>query len=177
MILKLTPLVERIDRELAKDQDERVDFRVEVDNPSTLKNHLEDYKAALRQDWYQKFQMWHRKGTGFIQFRFNVRTNNSYTIVDIKPELEKKESYKIIEPVTTTPQDGVPLELDDLGVSGYILEMTPRIIVFRSSLSPETQAYLKDPINNPPSALINLATRMGYNVTSLIEKVRFVYGS
>lgn len=174
-VLLLLPLVERIDRELAKEQSERQDFKVKSENPTTLKNWMETYKSQYRSDWNQKFQMWNRKHGEMphVEFKFNLRTITSYSIIEADPMVGKIE---ILEAPQKFEQDGVPMEISDLEVVGYILSLTPKIVVFISSLEADTQAYLKDPLNVQPTALINLALRSGYKIIPQEEKVRFTYG-
>lgn len=172
-VAKLQPIITAIDDELAKDQDERIDFHIETPTPTTLKNHLEQYKCDYRQDWKQRFQMFNYKNSKRLEFKFNFRANNVYKI--IKPG--QAEDLEVVKDTPVMGADGVPLELNDIEVAGYILQGHQKIVVLLSCLSLKTQSWCKDPLNNESTALISLCIRLSYKITLLTERVRFEYGA
>lgn len=169
IVRKLAPITEQIDRELEKDQAERVDFKIETDAASTLKNHLETYKAQLRQDWNGRFQMW--KSKGCLEIRFGVHKTLNFRIA--KPA--ELPEFTVI-PSSETFTTGVPLEVDDLAVAGMLLELTSPLIVSKRSLTEETIAWVNNPLNAEPTGVILTAQRLGYSIVNLGDRVRFTTG-
>ena len=165
---KLLPITEKIERELEKEQDERVDFKIDTDAAATLKNHLETFKAQLRPDWNGKFQMW-RNTTG-LEIRFGLRKTLNFRI----PNPAEVPAFTVPD-AQIAGLDGVAQEVDDVEACGILLEMNS-VVISKLKMSDASRLAIEDPINGEPTALTNLATRMGYTIRNLPDRVKFSLG-
>jgi hypothetical protein len=174
-IERIRPIVDQIDTELEKEQDDRTDFQVYSDNVTALKNALAHYKSVYKRDiWNGKF--WMIKSTDkktreeYLDFRFGAKPVTKFSVAiktsantpDSTPDFEIRHNDPI-------PADGVMREMSDAQISQFILMEQPDSAVFdRSFLSNETNRWLDDPKVADPSALINLLERRGYQATSVL---------
>jgi len=174
-IERIRPIVDQIDAELEKEQEDRTDFQVYSDNVVALKNALAHYKSVFKRDiWNGKFWMIKsidkRTKEEYLDFRFGAKpvTKFSVAIKSGTNATEDSTSFEIRhnEPV---PADGVMREMNDSQISMFILTEKPESAVFdRKFLSEETNAWLNDPKLAETSALINLLERYGYHATSVL---------
>lgn len=170
----LKPLADKIDAELAKEQIQRQDIEVEVNNPGKLKNQLEYYKVQLRKDWYMKFQMWKKEKENKLIIRFKSPLNSGYKILD--PIKDEEGGYRIVETDRVLTPDEVPQSISDADCFGLMLAGNHKFTVFIDGLNQDTQEFLKDPQNKTETALIAGARRLGYRIDLQDTRVRFMYG-
>lgn len=179
-ISKLTPIIDQIDAELAKEQEDRVDFQVYTDNTNSLKNALVHYKSLFRRtEWNGKFWIVKssnkKTGEDFLDFRFSAKPTTKFSF-EIKKEEDKDDLAFTIRSNEPVPADGPVRELSDNQITSLILMESPNSAVFdRKYLSAETNAWLDDPKNADTSALINVCERRGYKVTTVLGSRMRIY--
>jgi len=167
----LKPIIDQIDFELSKDQEDRVSFQIHSNRVPSLKANLATYKSLFRsEDWNGKFWMTKKKskeGESYLEINFSPTVRMNFTMKPVeKPPEEKVELYNIVsESSGPNPGDGPALEMNDRQISQMLLLESPRSAQFLiSALSPETQAFLADMKSGEPSGLINLITRADYKI-------------
>lgn len=182
-IEQLKPIIEQIDKELEKDQEDRISFRIYSNKVPTLKTSLATYKSLYkREEWNGKFWMHKKKNKEtdetFLEVDFTPRTAMNFVIQQLGVNItEPKDGITIVANNDAPhPGDGAALEMDDKQATMYILQESPRVVQFLiSSLSVATQQYLADRKNAEPSALINLLQRNDYNISVVMGTRLRVY--
>jgi len=161
-ISALQPIVEAIDAELEKEQEDRQLITIQTNNPKTLKNNLAAYKTMFRRDWNSKF--WMKKKAEAVEISFHPTAKLNFTMqIGGPPVKEDTVTFNIVKPDALRPADGPPLEMNDAQVTQYMLIENPSDVQFLvQALNEGTQNYLKDPSNNETPALINFLHRRGY---------------
>lgn len=183
-IEQLAPIIEQIDNELAKDQEDRVTFIIRSDRVPSLKANLATYKSLFRRDeWNGKFWM-HKKldkktDIPYLEINFSPRGRPNFIIE--KPETATlDESDRLFDTITTNdalnPGDGPAYEMNDRQISQMLLLEAPKSAQFLiSHLSTETQEFLKDMKNADPTGLINLIQRNGYRISIVMDTRLRIY--
>jgi hypothetical protein len=177
----ILPIIEAIDKQLAMAQDDRKNFLIETDKIDTLKNTLVAYKTNFKkEEWNGRFFMTKQRNKGlYIDFRPKNVPKPSFANIafDEEPVASNALNFTIMD--TSAPEDGVAVELNDNQLSQELLMENPSsIMVLLASLSDETRKYFRNPLSEPPSALVNLFQKRGYKY-QLIQgtKVRIFTGS
>jgi hypothetical protein len=175
-IERLTPIIQAIDDELTKEQEDREDFKVYTTSANSMKNALVHYKAVYKAaEWNGKF--WMVKGKDkkadeeYLEFRFSNlnRTRFEISKVGVKDDDVASVDIPIIRKNTPVPADGPVLEMNDNQISQMILMENPTSATFdRKFLSKETNNFLDNSRTAEPSALINVALRRGYQVVPVL---------
>lgn len=166
-INSLQPIVEAIDAELAKEQPERCDITIQTSNPKTLKNNLATYKSLFRRDWNSRF--WMSKKNDSVVISFNPAQKLNFTIHVGSPAQEEVLQYNIVKADGVRPGIGPVLEMNDMQITQHLLMENPSDSQYHlAMLSDETQEFLKDPINEKPTALINFLERRGYKYAVIL---------
>jgi hypothetical protein len=161
-ISALQPIVDAIDAELEKEQEDRQLITIQTNNPKTLKNNLAAYKTMFRRDWNAKFWMKKKAEAVEISFHPTAKLNFTMHIGGSKPK-EDGVTFNIVKPDALRPAEGPPIEMNDAQITQYMLIENPSDIQFLvAALNPGTQEYFKDPSNNETPALINFLHRRGY---------------
>lgn len=160
-INSLQPIVEAIDAELAKEQPERCDITLQTSNPKTLKNNLATYKSLFRRDWNSRF--WMSKKSDSVVISFNPTQRLNFTVHVGSPAQEETLQYNIVKTDGMRPGTGPVLEMNDMQLTQHLLMENPSDSQYHlAALSEDTQTFLNDPLNQPPTALINFLQRRGY---------------
>lgn len=165
----LQPIVEAIDAELQKDQQERCDITLQTSNPKTLKNNLATFKSLFRRDWNSRFWMSKKKDAVVISFNPAQRLN--FTMHVGSPQAEECLQYNIVRPDGIRPGTSPVLEMNDMEITQYLLMENPQDVQFNFLLlSVDTQKFLRDPLNEQPTALINFLQRRGYKYSLILNQ-------
>lgn len=167
-ISALQPIVEAIDRELAKEQDAREEIHIETNNPKTLKNNLSTYKSLFRRDWNSRF--WMSKRDDRIVVSFSPSEKLNFTLhVGVKPPVEEVQ-FNIVQSDGVRPGDGPALEMNDMQITQHLLMENPSDVQFSLlHISTETLNFLRNPVTAEPTALINFLQRRGYKYAVIMN--------
>lgn len=181
-IEEIKPIIDQIDNELKKDQDERITFQIITNRVPSLKTALATYKSLFRrEEWNGKFWMHKKKnketGEAYLEINFSPRERMNFSIQQIGVVKNTDTEFTIIaNNDAPNPGDGPALEMNDSQVSVYILTEQPRAAQFLiSCLTDATKEYLKDVKNNEKSALMNLLERNGYRCSVVMDTRLRIY--
>jgi hypothetical protein len=173
---QLRLIIDQIDSELAKDQEDRVSFQIYSNRVPSLKSNLATYKSLFRAaEWNGKFWMIKKKtkeGETFLDIQFSPSARMNFTIKQTeKPDEDNTELYNIVADASgPNPGDGPAHEMNDRQISQMLLLDAPQSAQFLiSCLSPETQTFLQDMKSAEASALINLIQRSGYKISVVMN--------
>lgn len=167
-ISALQPIVEAIDAELLKEQYERCDITLQTSNPKTLKNNLATYKSIFRRDWNSRF--WMSKKNDSVVISFNPAQKLNFTVHVGSPKVEETLQFNIVKADGVRPGTGPVLEMNDMQITQHLLMENPSDSQYQlAMLSEDTQTFLKDPINEKPTALINFLERRGYKYAVIMN--------
>lgn len=181
-IEEIKPIIEQIDNELLKDQDERITFQIFTNRVPSLKTALATYKSLFRrEEWNGKFWMHKKKnketGEAYLEINFSPRERMNFSIQQLGVVKNTDTEFTIVtNNDAPNPGDGPALEMNDQQISVYLLTEQPRAAQFLiSHLSENTKAFLADIKNGEPSALINLIERNGYRISVVMDTRLRIY--
>jgi len=165
---KLKPIIDAIEDELQKDQDDRQPLLIKTTQVRTLKNSLAEYKSNFkRAEWNGRFEMWQRKD--HLEINFNVKkVKLQFTIergVNVPDDPDKYDIVRPAETVSTAGQGPVQ-ELNDRQITERLLvENIDEGFFWIPALSDETRHFLSNMKTADPSALINLLMKRSYKIS------------
>jgi hypothetical protein len=166
---KLKPIIDLIDAELEKDQEERLPIILRTTQVRTLKNSLAEYKSNYkRAEWNGRFEMWQRKD--HLEINFNVKqVKLQYSIErGVNTPAPDDDKYDIVRPSSTvsTAGQGPVKELNDRQITELLLvDNIDEGFFWIPALSDETKTFLSNMKTADPSALINLLMKRSYKIS------------
>ena len=181
-IEQLAPIIEQIDHELAKDQEDRVSFQLYSNRVPSLKTSLATYKSLFKRDeWNGKFWM-HKKTNKetkeqYLEIDFTPKSRMNFTMKPVEVPKDTDAAFHIVTPNDApNPGDGPAFEMNDRQISQMLLLENPKSAQFLiSALSDETKAFLADMKNADPTGLINLIQRNGYKISVVMDTRLRIY--